>query len=56
MMSIRDRARWVATAGCIVAGSLVAAGCNVKQELLAPQNPGLIDPTGGYQPRGRVCA
>ncbi|HWH52806.1 MAG TPA: hypothetical protein VN651_14750 [Gemmatimonadaceae bacterium] len=44
MMSIRDRARWVAIASLCATGFLVA-GCDVKQELLAPQNPGLIDPS-----------
>lgn len=49
MMSIRDRARWVALVG-VSAGALVAAGCNVKQELLEPQNPGLIDQTAVTSP------
>jgi hypothetical protein len=50
MMSIRDRARWVAIAGLFTAGSIILAGCDVKQELLAPQNPGLIDPTAVTNP------
>ncbi|MGH6737913.1 MAG: hypothetical protein ACREDY_02565, partial [Bradyrhizobium sp.] len=50
MMSIRDRARWVAFAGLCAAGSIILAGCNVKQELLAPQNPGLIDGTAVTSP------
>ena len=36
-----DRAGRVAT---VVAGSLLLGACNVKHELLAPQNPGVIDP------------
>lgn len=44
MMRIRDRARWVAVASLCIAGSVALSGCNVKQELLAPQNPGLIGP------------
>src|SRR4051812_12939887 len=31
------RAKWLAAA-------VALAGCDVKQELLAPQNPGIIDP------------
>jgi starch-binding outer membrane protein, SusD/RagB family len=50
MMSIRDRARWVAIAGLFTAGSIILAGCDVKQELLAPQNPGLIDPSAVTNP------
>src|SRR5262245_1373311 len=39
MSSIRNRARWVA----VVAASLAFMACDVKQELLEPNNPGLID-------------
>jgi hypothetical protein len=34
----------VTTAIAVVAGSMLLGACNVKQELLAPQNPGVIDP------------
>jgi hypothetical protein len=40
MSPIRNRARWIA----VVAASLALTACDVKQELLEPQNPGLIDP------------
>ena len=45
MTSIRNRARCIA-AYCAAAAvvAVAVAACNVKQELLAPQNPGLIDP------------
>ena len=36
--------------------SLVVAACNVKQELLAPQNPGLIDPSAVANAGGSVRA
>jgi len=39
-----DRAGRVTTAIAVVAGSMLLGACNVKQELLAPQNPGVIDP------------
>jgi hypothetical protein len=39
-----DRAGRVATALAVVAGSMLLGACNVKQELLAPQHPGVIDP------------
>jgi len=44
MSFMTNRARWIATLTTVVAGSLAVAACNVKQELLAPQNPGLVDP------------
>lgn len=50
MTSIRDRARLI---GALFAGATTVAvmvGCNVKQELLAPQNPGLIDPSAVTSP------
>jgi len=34
----------MATACAVAIGSLLLGACNVKQELLAPQNPGVIDP------------
>lgn len=43
MINSMPRARWAVLA--IAAGALVAAGCsNWKDQLLAPQNPGVIDP------------
>jgi len=40
MMNIRNRARWAV----LIAGAIAATACNFKDELLEPQNPGLIDP------------
>lgn len=49
MISISNRPRWVALAGAAGVALLVTA-CNVKNELLAPQNPGLIDPSAVTSP------
>ena len=43
MLRSKDRARWV-VAG-FLAGPLTVTGCYVKDQLLAPQNPGLVDQT-----------
>lgn len=45
MLNFRYRARWAATAAALLAAPIGMNACNPKQELLAPQNPGLIDPT-----------
>ncbi len=45
MSIMTNRARWIAIIAAVAAGSLAAAACNVKQELLAPQNPGTVDPS-----------
>jgi len=44
MMRLIDRAGRATTAIAVVAGSLLLGACSAKQELLAPQNPGVIDP------------
>jgi hypothetical protein len=44
MMSLINRAGRATTAVAVVAGSMLLGACSVKQELLAPQNPGVIDP------------
>jgi hypothetical protein len=41
----QNRPRWVASIVLAVAGTLAIAACDAKKELLAPQNPGLIDPS-----------
>jgi hypothetical protein len=41
MQNIRHRAAWVAAG---VLASVLVAGCDVKQELLEPQQPGLLTP------------
>src|SRR6266567_7099250 len=43
MMSLTNRARWVV--GLFAFGPLVLSACYVKDQLLAPQNPGLVDQT-----------
>jgi len=43
MMSDKNRARWVIA--IFVAAPVVLSGCYVKDQLLAPQNPGLVDQT-----------
>src|SRR5215472_1691934 len=50
-MSIRNsnRARWVVAA--LLVGAPILAGCDVKQELLAPQQPGVLSP-GDIQAAG----
>ncbi len=41
MINIQKHARWIAAG---VAGAVLLAACNVKQELLAPQQPGTLVP------------
>jgi starch-binding outer membrane protein, SusD/RagB family len=43
MLRTLNRARWVIASATLAVAPLVT-GCDVKQELLAPQNPGIIDP------------
>jgi hypothetical protein len=43
MFSQKDRARWVVAA--FLAAPVILSGCYVKDQLLAPQNPGLVDQT-----------
>jgi hypothetical protein len=45
-----NRARWVLTSGALVAAAVTLAACNVKGDLLSPQNPGLIDPAAVTNP------
>jgi len=42
MTLIQHRARW--TIAGLLAGAVLLAGCDVKQELLAPQQPGVLGP------------
>jgi len=44
MTRLIDRAGRTAAACAVAVGSLLLGACNVKQELLAPQNPTIIDP------------
>lgn len=45
MTKIAYRARWGVAAATVVAGGVLATACNAKQELLAPQQPGVIPPS-----------
>ena len=45
MLNLRYRARLMAVAGALAAGLIPMGACDIKHELLAPQNPGLIDPS-----------
>jgi len=46
----QNRPRWVASIVLACAGTVAIAGCDVKKELLEPQNPGLIDPSAVSSP------
>lgn len=51
MSKFAYRARWAAAMGAALL-PLVAAGCNPKQDLLAPQQPGVISPGDIQTPAG----
>jgi hypothetical protein len=44
MTNLIDRARWTIGTAALLAGPLLLSGCDVKQELLAPQQPQVIGP------------
>jgi hypothetical protein len=48
MSIIRNRPRWIAVALCCV--GLGVTACSFKDELLEPQNPGLVDPSSLNSP------
>jgi hypothetical protein len=50
MSFIIRRRRWAGQAALAGAGALAIAGCDIKKELLEPQNPGLIDPSAVASP------
>jgi starch-binding outer membrane protein, SusD/RagB family len=52
-MKTVHRSRWALAA--IAATLAASAGCNVKQELLAPQNPGIIDPSAVTTPTAALA-
>src|SRR6185503_5801589 len=54
MMSSAYRARCAAIAGA-VAMAMLAVACDVKDSLLAPQNPGLIDETAVASPAAALA-
>src|SRR6185503_1701103 len=45
MMLIRYRARWAVSVATLVASAIGMSACDPREELLEPQNPGLIDPS-----------
>jgi starch-binding outer membrane protein, SusD/RagB family len=52
MIRLTNRARWAGAGATAVAAALLALGActNFKDQLLEPQNPGLIDPTAVNSP------
>lgn len=54
MMKNMNRARWTIAAG-LTAVALLAACDRVKTELLAPQNPGLVDPAAVTTPTAALA-
>src|SRR5262245_1951151 len=53
MPSFSSRARWVIASAALLVAPLMG-GCNVKDELLEPQNPGVIDPEATNSPAAAV--
>src|ERR1043166_7702241 len=49
MMRHMNRARWILSGVTLIAAPLFT-GCDFKKELLAPQNPGIIDPASVNSP------
>ena len=52
-MRTQNRARWVAAV--FLAGSATLAGCNLKDQLLSPQNPGTVDETAVGTPAAALA-
>lgn len=56
MIRMTNRARWAATAGVAAAAVLAIAACtSFKDNLLEPQNPGLIDPSAVGSPAAAMA-
>src|SRR3954447_23446504 len=56
MMRMTNRARWAATAGAAALTVLVIGACtDFKNDLLQPQNPGLIDPSAVGSPAAAMA-
>ena len=51
MMKLIKRARWV-TVGAVALLPAFVSGCDLKQSLLSPQQPGVIGPTSVTTPTG----
>ena len=50
MLNYRCRTRSILAAGAVASALLLLGGCDVKQELLSPQNPTVIDPSAVGNP------
>src|SRR4051794_2328595 len=56
MMRMTNRARWATAAGLAAAALLAIGACtDFKNQLLEPQNPGLIDPTAVASPAAAMA-
>jgi hypothetical protein len=56
MMRIMNRARWASAAGLVAATLVVLGACSdLKNQLLEPQNPGLIDPSAVSSPAAAMA-
>src|SRR5262249_44541669 len=53
MSRYTNRARWWVASASMITASLLGA-CNVNDELLQPQNPGIIDPAATNSPAAAV--
>jgi hypothetical protein len=56
MMRFHSRARWALSATALLGSALAFAACTrFKDQLLAPQNPGLIDPSAVNSPASAIA-
>jgi starch-binding outer membrane protein, SusD/RagB family len=56
MIRLIHRVRWVAAAGLVAGGLVALSACtDVKNQLLEPQNPGLIDPSAVGSPAAAMA-
>ncbi|HET7632888.1 MAG TPA: hypothetical protein VFK16_11325 [Gemmatimonadaceae bacterium] len=55
MMLNTLRARWAVAACAIVGGGLLLSSCQWRDQLLEPQNPGLIDPSAVQTPAAAMA-
>ena len=50
MLRYMIRARWIVSGATVLTAAAVVSACNARDELLAPQNPGIIDPSSVNSP------
>ncbi|HET7564533.1 MAG TPA: hypothetical protein VFJ96_06035 [Gemmatimonadaceae bacterium] len=55
MMHFTPRARWAVTTCALLTSGLLLSGCHLTDQLLEPQNPGLIDPTAVQSPAAAMA-